>query len=138
MADEYVEHSRQVYTGLEILSDFGGIVDIFMWVFIFMCTHFNDVQLDAKIIRSLYFTKNKDSKNMSSQVIVGEENLKGSHMGKFGLKPLKFSLSEKFQEFQIFKTLLRCLRKNRNLHNEILFLRGQQRLVSDFNVFNWI
>ena len=41
LADDMVKHSRSVYTFLQVLSEFGGIIEIFLLIFVYICTNFN-------------------------------------------------------------------------------------------------
>lgn len=111
-----------------------------MWTFIFICTKFNETQLDAKIIRSLYFQKEKKSiktlSDLKRRVIMKRMN----HMGRWQLSPIKFTIWDKYHDFSFFKCLRRlcCCLVKRNQERELLYKLGQQRIQEDFNVFKWI
>lgn len=38
LSDDMLEHSRQVYTIIQVISDFGGLIDIVIWLFIWVQT----------------------------------------------------------------------------------------------------
>ena len=42
MSDQVNRYSRSVYGIIEVLSDFGGINEIFTLAFVLICTAFND------------------------------------------------------------------------------------------------
>ena len=58
MSNQRVKHSRSVYTLIKVMSDFGGMIQIFTLLFTWSCTAFNDRQFLAKMIRALYFKDN--------------------------------------------------------------------------------
>ena len=55
IADEIGYQSRSVYSILMVISDFGGFIDVSTFVFMIICTTFNERQLVAKSVRSLFF-----------------------------------------------------------------------------------
>lgn len=95
-----MKHERSVYTWLQILSDYGGLVDLFLFPFIFLNSKFNEVQLDAKIIRSIFFQKKR---NLNKSVAGGDlqdanmnMSLNPQNIGKVEVMPIKFTIWDKF------------------------------------------
>jgi uncharacterized membrane protein len=63
LSDETILHTMKVYDILSILSDFGGIVEIFMFIFSTICMSYNTQGLLIKSIRAVYFDKEKNRRS---------------------------------------------------------------------------
>ena len=61
MSEEEVKHSRNVWNIMSLLGDFGGLLDIFLLVFVICCSFVNEKQMIAKSIRAIYFRKNYEN-----------------------------------------------------------------------------
>ena len=110
MSNDIAYQSRTVYNLLTVISDFGGIMEILTFVFMVSCTAFNDQQLVAKSIRSLFFQKN--SRDANSKFL-----------------PIKFKLADKFQD-------LCCVKWRRKpSDSQIIFTKGSLRIREEFNIF---
>ena len=81
ISDQVVRHSRSVYGIIEVLSDFGGINEIFTLAFVLICTAFNERKFTGKAIRALYFAR---------------ENEENSERHP---KRIKFSFQDMFHDF---------------------------------------
>jgi hypothetical protein len=56
---------------MQILSDFGGILEIFAFLFVVFCTRFNEVQMLAKSIRAVYFQHKCEPNGCTDQYKLG-------------------------------------------------------------------
>ena len=122
MSNQRVKHSRSVYTLLKVMSDFGGMIEIFTMLFAWSCTAFNDRQFLAKMIRALYFKDNSEP---------------GTDSNIIKIKPLKFTLREKFHDLFLLEWL-RCCRKREKDDGEKIFMVGCEQIKEDFNLFRLI
>ena len=57
-----LSHSRQVYTIIELFGDVGGVLEIFVLLFIFFVQPLTDFSLSIKFIEKFYKQKVADSK----------------------------------------------------------------------------
>ena len=65
VSNERVEHSRKVYSIVDLLAALGGLLSLLLAVFKGIGHFFNKEQIVAKFIRSLYFTKEPKSVKIS-------------------------------------------------------------------------
>ena len=55
LSEESVKHSRTAENIMQVVGDFGGVLEIFLFGFIVFGNYVNQKQLLAKSIRSIYF-----------------------------------------------------------------------------------
>jgi hypothetical protein len=80
LSDETILHTMKAYDVLSILSDFGGIVEIFIFIFSTFCFRYNAQNLLIKSIRAVYFEK--------------EKNKRSEKFNGHNLKPIKLSFRQ--------------------------------------------
>lgn len=116
VGDEISLQSVSVYGWMQILGDFGGTLEITIFVFIILCTSYNATMINAKAIRALYY----DSPHP------GEDGVQS----EFG-KAIKFRFLDKFTRLRNFSF---CGKKAEN-HNHELYDKGKKRMKEDLNLF---
>ena len=99
-----VEHSREVYTYVNILSEIGGLSEILVLLFGATAIVFNEKLMTAKYIRILYFKKFKSSKEVKLDKKMRPK-----------LDKITFSLLDKLSDFKM--ELLCCAKKKLKLLN---------------------
>jgi hypothetical protein len=57
-------HTRNCYNIIDLLSDFGGMSPIILFVFQFLATAINQRLIIAKFIRSIYFIKRPKNEDL--------------------------------------------------------------------------
>jgi hypothetical protein len=61
LSDEHINHSKTRYDILDLLSNFGGLYTTFIWTtFLYIGTFVDNVIMQGKLIRSLFYQSKKD------------------------------------------------------------------------------
>jgi hypothetical protein len=104
MSPETLLHTRKAYDFISVLSDFGGILEILIFMlFPFFCK-FNEQGLLIKSIRAVYFNEKMEEEE--------EEKEGGVEVTSFNVKPIKMGWSISVIE-NIKFYICRCQRQQR-------------------------
>jgi hypothetical protein len=122
LSDETLLHTRKAYDLLSVLSDFGGILEIFMFIFFAVWNKYNEQGLLIKSIRAVYFETEVDQDSHP-------------HNGH-DLKPIKLRILDSFS--RLLKRLCCCVKKQEDSHTEALYTKAKYRIRQDLNMFRII
>lgn len=98
-SQERLEHSRSVFTYVNILAEIGGLFECFILVFGSLALIINDKLMVAKYIRMLYFKKLMSSKDQPKD-----------QKARPKLDKINFSFLDKMSDF---KVCFLCFAKNK-------------------------
>ena len=61
---DILKHKREVYSLLSLIGDLGGVLEIFVLLFIFIINPITDFSFKMKAIQKLYLVKTKDGESL--------------------------------------------------------------------------
>jgi len=106
MSEEGVIHSRTVENLMQVIGDFGGVLEVVLFAFVFTVTMVNEKQMLAKSIRAIYFQNDASQPLEIKHIQTHEDGCEviGGVLHK-SLKPIKFNMFDKWSEY---KSMIYC------------------------------
>ena len=91
---------------MQVIGDFGGVLEVVLFAFVFTVTMVNEKQMLAKSIRAIYFQNDASQPLEIKHIQTHEDGCEviGGVLHK-SLKPIKFNMFDKWSEY---KSMIYC------------------------------